>query len=126
MCRRWVVVACIFFLKSVVSVQIGVLLTMSVIWMGYIISERPFREPSNNRIDVMNEIFYYFTLDFSFSLTFINSDDEASKIIGYLMNAIVITMLTLNCSVMLYGQGQLLYKHIKRFFGRRLSKIKSG
>ena len=126
MYRRWVVVACIFFLKSVVSVQIGVLLTMSVMWMGYIISERPFREPSNNRIDVMNEIFYYFTLDFSFSLTFINSDDEASKIIGYLMNAIVITMLTLNCSVMLYGQGQLLYKHIKRFFGRRLSKIKSG
>jgi hypothetical protein len=95
-------------------------------WMGYIISERPFREPSNNRIDVMNEIFYYFTLDFSFSLTFINSDDEASKSIGYLINAIVITMLTLNCSVMLYGQGQLIYKHIKRFFGRKFSKIKSG
>jgi hypothetical protein len=55
---------------------------MSVLWMGYIISERPFKEPSNNRIDILNEVFYYITLDFSFSFTVINSDEEASKSIG--------------------------------------------
>jgi hypothetical protein len=55
---------------------------MSVFWLGYIISERPFKEPLNNRIDIMNEIFYYVALDFSFSFTFINSDEEASKSIG--------------------------------------------
>ncbi len=114
MCRRWVVTACIFYLNSVVSIQIGVLLSMSVLWMGYIIFERPFQEPSYNRIDIINEIFYYITLDFSFSFTVINSDEEANRNIGYFLNALVITMLALNCSVMLIGQSQLLYKHIKR------------
>jgi hypothetical protein len=73
--------------------------------MGYIISERPFKEPLNNRIDFMNEVFYYVSLDFSFSFTFINSDEEANKTIGYFLNAVVITMLALNCSIMLLGQG---------------------
>jgi hypothetical protein len=114
MCRRWIVVGCIFYLKNLVSIQIGVLLTMSVLWMGYIISERPFKEPSNNRIDILNEVFYYITLDFSFSFTVINSDEEASKGIGFFLNSLVITMLALNCLIMLYGQGQLLYKHLKR------------
>jgi hypothetical protein len=82
--------------------------------MGYIISERPFKEPSKNRIDIMNELFYYITLDFSFSFTFINSNEEASKDIGYFLNALVIMMLALNCSIMLYGEGQLLYKHFKQ------------
>jgi hypothetical protein len=93
---------------------------MSVLWMGYIISERPFKEPSKNRIDIMNELFYYISLDFSFSFTFINSNEEASKDIGYFLNALVIMMLALNCSIMLYGEGQLLFKHFKqKFRGRK-------
>jgi hypothetical protein len=70
--------------------------------MGYIIFERPFKEPLNNRIDIMNEVFYYISLDFSFSFTFINSDEEA-KNIGYFLNVVVITMLALNCIIMLLG-----------------------
>jgi hypothetical protein len=78
---------------------------MSVLWMGYIIANRPFKEPQSNRIDFMNEVFYYVSLDLCFSFTFINSDEETSKVIGYFLNALVITMLALNCSIMLFGLG---------------------
>jgi hypothetical protein len=103
MCRRLIVVVCIFYFKNVVSIQIGLLLTMSVLWIGYIISERPFKEPLNNRIDILNEVFYYIILDFSFCFTFINSNEEASSSIGYFLNALVIMMIALNCLIMLYG-----------------------
>ncbi len=51
---------------------------MTILWMGYIISTRPFEDPKNNRIDVMNEMFYCISLDISFSFTELNPDDASA------------------------------------------------
>ncbi len=77
-------------------------MAMSVLWMGYIISTRPFEDPKNNRLDIMNEMFYYILLDISFSFTNFNPDDNSSLTIGSVFVALVILMLTLNCSIMLF------------------------
>ena len=70
---------------------------MTVLWMGYIVSERPFKDPWNNSQDFMNEMFYYISLDVSFSFTTINSDEVSAIIIGSVLNVIIISMLSLNC-----------------------------
>ncbi len=82
MVRRVVAVFCIFFFETTPSIQIGILLTSSLLWAGYIISYKPFEDPKNNRLDLMNELFYYVALDLSLSFTMINSDNEASISIG--------------------------------------------
>jgi hypothetical protein len=70
---------------------------MTVLWMGYIVSERPFKDPWNNSQDFMNEMFYYISLDVSFSFTTINSDEVSAITIGSVLNVIIISMLSLNC-----------------------------
>jgi hypothetical protein len=82
MVRRMIAVFCIFFFETAPSIQIGILLTMSVLWAGYIISSKPFENPKNNWLDFKNELFYYVALDLSFTFTVINENDEASIVIG--------------------------------------------
>jgi hypothetical protein len=52
---------------------------MSILWVGYIVSERPFYELTNNRIDVVNEIFYFLTLELSFSFIFAFNNAELAR-----------------------------------------------
>ena len=75
---------------------------MTVLWMGYIVSERPFKDPWNNSQDFMNEMFYYISLDVSFSFTTINSDEVSAITIGSVLNVIIISMLSLNCSILIF------------------------
>ena len=67
----------------------------------------------------MNEMFYYISLDVSFSFTNFNSDDVAALSIGTILNALIIFMLTLNCSIMLFDQGRVIYFYLKRFYFHR-------
>ncbi len=92
---------------------------INLMWMGYIISTRPFEDPKNNIIDVLNEMLYYILLDASFSFTELNSDEAAAYTIGSVFNALIIIMLTLNCSIMLFDQGKIIYLYIKRFYMAR-------
>jgi hypothetical protein len=75
---------------------------MTVLWMGYIVSTRPFKDPWNNSQDFMNEMLYYICLDVSFSLTTVNSDEVSALQIGSVFKVLIISMLTLNCSIMLF------------------------
>ena len=67
----------------------------------------------------MNEMFYYISLDFSFSFTTVNLDDVAALSIGTILNALIILMLSLNCSIMLFDQGRVIYFYLKRFYFHR-------
>ena len=66
---------------------------MTVLWMGYIVSTRPFKDPWNNSQDFMNEMFYYICLDVSFSFTTVNSDKVSALTIGSVLNVLIISML---------------------------------
>ena len=100
--RRVVVVLCIFYFSETPSIQIGVLIMMAVLQIGYIGSTRPFKDPQYNRLDVINEIFNFISLNVSFSFTTVNSNDGAALKIGSVFNALIIFMLTSNCSIMLF------------------------
>ena len=67
----------------------------------------------------MNEMFYYISLDFSFSFTTVNLDDVGALSIGTILNALIILMLSLNCSIMLFDQGRVIYFYLKRFYFHR-------
>jgi hypothetical protein len=49
-------------------------MTASALWIGYIVTWSPFEKPFNNRLEVLNEFFYYVLLDLSISFTAITAD----------------------------------------------------
>ncbi len=52
---------------------------MTILSMSNSIASRPFVDPAINRLDVMNEVFYYFALAFSFPFTFFNPNEVARE-----------------------------------------------
>jgi hypothetical protein len=52
---------------------------MTILSISNSISSRPFKDPAINRLDVINEGFYYLALAFSFSFTHFNNDDAARE-----------------------------------------------
>jgi hypothetical protein len=78
-------------------------MTSSVFWIGYISEWRPFNEPKFNKLEIINDIFYYVLLDLSFSFTLINIVKEDSLKIGIVFMALLILLLVINCSNMLFG-----------------------
>jgi len=73
MVRRIITVICIFFFDSIPGFQIGFIMNMSIIFAGNNIANKVFEDPSMNRIDAINELYYYLILVFSFSFTLYNS-----------------------------------------------------
>jgi hypothetical protein len=52
---------------------------MTILSISNSIASRPFLDPAINRLDVINEGFYYLALAFSFSFTHFNPDEVASQ-----------------------------------------------
>lgn len=74
---------------------------MLMIFSGNNLSERAYEDPAMNRIDFINEIFYYFVLLTSFAFTLYNSN-EASKIeIGVFFDFLIGSMLIYNAAGMI-------------------------
>lgn len=79
MFRRLITIVCYFFLESVPSIQIGVVMYMSIFFAGNNIATKPYKDPSLNNLDNFNEIVYYCTLVFSFSFTDYNGDNDSKS-----------------------------------------------
>jgi hypothetical protein len=88
-------------MSKIPSFQIGVLLLVCVYWAGSNVANRPFEDPSLNQLDTINELFYYFTTLFTYSFTQINTDENSKNVIGYVFNALLLTMLALNFGIIL-------------------------
>jgi hypothetical protein len=78
-------------------------MTSSVFWIGYISESRPFNEPKFNKLEIINDIFYYILLGLSFSFTMKNIDKDGSFKMGIVFMALLILLLVINCSNMLFG-----------------------
>jgi hypothetical protein len=52
---------------------------MTILFISNSIASRPFVDPVINRLDVMNEVFYYFALAFSLPFTYFNPDEVARE-----------------------------------------------
>lgn len=72
-----------------------------IIFTGNNISNRAYYDKGMNRIDVINEIFYYLLLLFSFAFTLYNSDEGSKSDIGFLFNVLIVSMLIHNAGGML-------------------------
>ena len=71
-------------------------MNMTIFSISNSIASKPFKDTAINRLDVMNELFYYLTLAFCFPFTHFNPDDVAREKIGYFFNTLVIAMLIIN------------------------------
>jgi len=76
---------------------------MCVIWVGYTISERPFYQPSLNKLEVINNLFYWMVLVFCFGLTAAIDDIRARNILGYIFIVLIVCLIVVNAVFMLVG-----------------------
>ena len=76
-------------------------MSFMIIFSGNNISNRAYYDSGMNRIDLVNEIFYYLLLLFSFSFTLYNSDEDSKSDIGYLFDTLIVSMLIHNAGGMM-------------------------
>lgn len=69
MMRRLATFFAIFFMTKIPSFQIGCMMWVATLWMGYTIATKPFTDPALNGLEFMNELFYYFILLMCFTFT---------------------------------------------------------
>ncbi len=69
MVRRLATFFATFFMTKIPSFQIGCMMWMTTLWMGYTIATKPFTDPVLNGLEFINELFYYFILLMCFTFT---------------------------------------------------------
>lgn len=69
MLRRAITSFCMLHLKTIPSLQIGIQLFMCVFWTGYTLAEQPLEDPLLNKVESINNFFYWFTLLDCYNLT---------------------------------------------------------
>jgi uncharacterized membrane-anchored protein len=89
---------------------------MCVIWIGYTISERPFYQPSLNKLEVINNLFYWMVLVFCFGLTAAIDDIRARNILGYIFIVLIVCLIVVNAVFMLVGVVRKVVLYIKKAF----------
>ena len=78
MVRRAILVFIVFWVKSVVSIQIGITMFLSILIAGNNYQYKPFFEsPTLGTFDLLNEIWYYCILALSFGFTLYNDSVES-------------------------------------------------
>lgn len=123
MVRRIVVSVCLSYMDKTPAFQIGFQLMMCVYWTGYVITERPFEDPSLNWLDFFNNICYYFVLLVCYCLTsFNNQTSHSFEYLGWAFNGLILGMLLSNMGYMLVGLCHNLNLRLKRLY----IKIKYG
>lgn len=116
MLRRLITVFCIFRMQSLPSLQIGIQIWMCLLWVGYAISERPFYNPILNKVEVLNNFFFWMILSFCFGLTAAVDYKSTRDIFGYIFIAQVIGLIIINVISILITPVQTVVLWAKRIF----------
>ena len=87
-----------------------------MLWIGYTIAERPFYDPSLNRVEVANNLFYWFLLVFCFGLTSAIDDRITRNILGYIFIVLIIALVVANAIFMLLGVVRKMVLKIKQTY----------
>ena len=88
-------------------------MSMMIIFSGNNISVRAYYDNGMNRIDAINELFYYLVLLTSFAFTLYNTNEGSRNYVGNLFNYLIGVMLLYNAGGMILGTIIRIYKKIQ-------------
>ena len=91
-------------------------MSFMIIFSGNNISNNAYYDKGMNRIDLVNEIFYYLLLLFSFAFTLYNSDEDSKSDIGFLFDVLIVCMLIHNAGGMMIETILRIYKKLKKLY----------
>lgn len=87
---------------------------MTTLWMASMFTIRPYYDPTLNKLEFVNELFYNLTLFLSFTFTELLPDMTTKTSTGYVFIAVLASMITVNVVVQLIDFFKKLSLNLKK------------
>lgn len=63
--RRLIFIAIVFILKDFVGLQVMLLMLVNLLYLIYIVTVRPFKDNSTNKLEILNESSYFLVTSYA-------------------------------------------------------------
>lgn len=87
---------------------------MTTLWMASMFTIRPYYDPTLNKLEFVNELFYNLTLFLSFTFTELLPDMTTKTSTGYVFIGVLASMITVNVVVQLIDFYKKLSLNLKK------------